>query len=103
MLGGVLPWLSTGAGPVSGATGAGLWAFYAGALGLAGALVPWRRPAVVQAGILAVVAVLLPVWQLVHVYSLVGLQGWLPGPGLVMVLGGGVLAGTAARSLATGR
>jgi hypothetical protein len=96
MLGSFLPWVDTAAGSVSGARGAGLWTFYAAMLGLAGALVPARRVAAVQAGLLGLVAVALPLWQVVHLLRLVGTEGWMPGPGLVLVLGGGVLAGTAA-------
>lgn len=102
-LGAFLPWIYTGVGTVSGARGAGLWVFYAATLGLAGALVPSRMVAAVQASVLAVAAIGLPVWQVVHLFSLVGLQGWLPGPGLVLSLGAGVLAATAARSLFSGR
>ena len=102
-LGAFLPWVYTGLGAVSGARGAGLWAFYAATLGVAGGLVPSRRLAALQGAVLAVVAVGLPVWQVVHLLSLVGLQGWLPGPGLVLVLGGGVLAASATRSLLTDR
>ena len=102
-LGAFLPWVYTGVGAVSGARGAGLWVFYAATLGLAGALVPLRRLAAVQAVVLAVVAVGLPVWQAVHLLSLVGMQGWLPGPGLVLGLGGGLLAARAAVSLFTSR
>lgn len=102
-LGAFLPWVYTGVGAVSGARGAGLWVFYAATLGLAGALVPSRTLAAVQATVLAVAAVGLAVWQVVHLLSLVGLQGWIPGPGLVLVLGGGVLAAKAARSLFSDR
>ena len=98
-LGAFLPWVYTGVGAVSGARGAGLWVFYAATLGLAGALIPFRRAAAVQAMVLALAAIGLAVWQVVHLLSLVGLQGWLPGPGLVLVLGGGLLAAKAARSL----
>jgi hypothetical protein len=58
--------------------------------------VPLRRLAAAQAALFAAVAVALPVWQLAHLLRLVGVEGWFPGPGLVMVFGGGVLAGTAA-------
>jgi hypothetical protein len=102
-LGALLPWVYTGVGAVSGARGAGLWAFYAATLGLAGALVSSRAVAAVQAAVLAVVAVGLAGWQVLHLWSLVGMQGWFPGPGLVLTLGGGVLAGAAARSLFLGR
>ena len=102
-IGALLPWVYTGVGAVSGARGAGLWVFYAAALGLAGALVRRRRLAAVQALVLAVVAVGLPLWQVVHLLSLVGLSGWLPGPGLLLCFGGGMLAAKAAHSLLTTR
>lgn len=99
LFGSFLPWIDTAVGSVSGVRGAGLWTFYAGMLGLAGALIPMRRVAAVQAAIFALVALLVPAWQVVHLLSLVGTEGWVPGPGLVMVLGGGVLAATAATRL----
>lgn len=101
--GAFLPWVYTGVGAVSGARGAGLWVFYAATLGLAGALVPSRIVAALQATVLALAAVGLAGWQVVHLLSLVGLEGWLPGPGLVLVLGGGLLAARAARMLYTER
>ena len=52
-----------------------------------------------HAGVLALVAAGLAMWQVVHLVSLVGFSGWMPGPGLVLTLGGGMLAATAARSL----
>lgn len=99
LFGSMLPWIDTAVGSVSGARGAGLWTFYAAMLGLAGALVPMRRVAAVQASIFAAVALLVPAWQVVHLLSLVGTAGWVPGPGLVLVIGGGVLAATAATQL----
>ena len=99
LFGGFLPWVMTGVGTISGARGAGLWVAYAAVLGLAGALVPFRRAAAVQGGVLAVVAILLPLWQIVHMLRLVGVAGWLPGPGLVLCLGAGVLAGAASLGL----
>lgn len=96
VLGSFLPWVSTALGNISGSRGAGLWTFYAAMLGLTGAFVPWPRVAQVQAWIVAVVAVSLPVWQLVHLYLLVGFGGWLPGMGLLLVVAGGVLAARAA-------
>jgi hypothetical protein len=94
--GSFLPWIDTAAGAISGTRGAGLWTFYAAMLGLAGALVPMRRLAITQAVVLALVATALPVWQVVHILQLVGTSGWMPGPGLVLVFGGGVLAAAAA-------
>ncbi|MGB3257341.1 MAG: hypothetical protein WBA72_05050 [Ornithinimicrobium sp.] len=100
-VGGVLPWLYSPVGPISGLRGAGLWVFYVGMLALAGALLPPRfRPAsLVQALIVAAVAIILPLWQVGRMVSLVGFAGWAPGPGLVMSFGGGVVCAVAAREL----
>ncbi|GAB3026127.1 hypothetical protein GCM10011376_12510 [Nocardioides flavus (ex Wang et al. 2016)] len=97
--GSFLPWIDTAVGSVSGARGAGLWTFYAAMLGLAGAIVPLRRVAAVQAAVFAGVALVVPLWQVVHLLTLVGTDGWVPGPGLVLVLGGGVLAAAATAQL----
>lgn len=102
IVGSFLPWVDTAVGAVSGTRGAGLWTFYAAMLGLAGALVPWRRAAVVQGVVLAAAATLLPVWQVVHALRLVGTEGWAPGPGLVVTFGGGVVAAVAVRALLRG-
>ncbi|MDT0200541.1 hypothetical protein [Nocardioides sp. AE5] len=102
LLGSFMPWLTTSLGSVSGAQGPGIWTFYAAVLGLAGALVPVRALAAAQAGILAVVAIGIPIWQVVHVLGLVGFAGWQPGPGLVLVIGGGALAARAAWLLTRG-
>ena len=48
------------------------------------------------AGLYTAVAITLPLWQLIHLIRLVRFEGWLPGPGLVLVFGGGVLAASAA-------
>jgi hypothetical protein len=99
LVGSFLPWVSSGAGNVSGIRGAGLWTMYAAALGIAGAIIRSPRLAAGHAALLAAVATLLPLWQVVHMLSLVGASGWIPGPGLVLTFGGGVLAGVAAVSL----
>lgn len=99
LFGAFLPWVLTSLGNISGARGAGLWVAYAAMLGLAGALVPMRRVAAVQGAILAAVAIGLPLWQIVHLLGLVGTGGWLPGPGLVLCLGAGVLAAVASRGI----
>lgn len=101
-IGSFLPWLDTPVGSVLGAGGPGLWTFYAAMVGLAGALVPIRVLAMVQGAVLSLAAVALPTWQVVHVLDLVGTDGWMPGPGLVLVVGGGVLAGAAVRRMHTG-
>lgn len=100
-VGSFLPWLDTPVGTVLGGRGPGLWTCYAAVLGLAGVMVPIRRLAIIQGALLALVALALPAWQVIHVLDLVGLQGWLPGPGLVLVVGGGVLAAAAVRRMAT--
>lgn len=96
LFGSFLPWIDTALGDVSGMRGPGLWTFYAAMLGLAGVLLPNRRLATLHVGLMGVVAAVLPVWQALHLLSLVGTVGWRPGPGLVVVLGGGVLALSAA-------
>ncbi len=95
LFGAFLPWVLTGLGTISGTRGAGLWVAYAAMLGLAGALIPARLAAAVQGGILALTAIILPLWQVVHLLRLVGTAGWTPGPGLVLCLGAGVLAASA--------
>ena len=98
-LGSLLPWIDTPLGTILGTRGAGLWTFYASMLALTGAFLPWRRVAAIQAWIVALVAIALPLWQLVHLLTLVGLGGWMPGPGILLVFGGGVVAAGAAWKL----
>lgn len=99
LVGAFLPWVTTGVGNFAGIRGAGLWTMYAAFLGVAGTIIPWQRVAAGHAAVLAAVAVALPVWQVVRMLSLVGTVGWMPGPGLVLTFGGGVLAGVAAVSM----
>ncbi|MDP3968691.1 MAG: hypothetical protein Q8Q02_10430 [Nocardioides sp.] len=99
LVGSFMPWVYTALGSVSGARGAGLWTFYAGVLGLAGTLIPHRLTAVIHATILSVACVAIIAWQVIHLLTQIGTEGWAPGPGLVLVLGGGILAGVAARNL----
>jgi hypothetical protein len=101
VVGSFLPWIDTAVGAISGARGPGLWTFYAAMLGLAGCLVPRRRIAGVQAAVMGAVCMVLPVWQIWRALDLLGTQGWLPGPGVVLVFGGGVVAAAAARGLLT--
>ncbi|SOC57920.1 hypothetical protein [Ornithinimicrobium cerasi] len=95
LVGAFLPWLYTPLGTVTGMRGPGLWTATVGLLALAGALVPIRFLAIGQALVAAAVCVVLPLWQFFHVFRLVGMQGWVPGPGLVLTLAGGVLAAVA--------
>lgn len=99
IVGSFLPWVDTGFGSYAGFAGAGVYTFYAGVLGFAGALVPVHRLAVVQGAVVAAVAVALPVWQLVRLISLVGVSGWTPGMGLVLVLCCGMAAARATAQL----
>lgn len=99
VVGAFLPWLYTSLEQVSGFRGPGRWTFYAGLLALASGIIPLPRLAAVQGVICGLVAVVLPVWQVVHLLRLVGTEGWYPGPGLVLTFGGGVLALVAARRL----
>lgn len=101
-VGAFLPWLYTSFGQVSGFRGPGIWTFYAALLALAGGIVPLPRLAAVQGIICGLVGVALPVWQVIHVLTLVGTDGWYPGPGLVLSFGGGVLSLVAARRLYAG-
>ncbi len=96
VIGSFLPWIYVAGVPKSGILGPGLWTFYAAMLGVAGVLLPFRRVGAGHAAAMAAAAVAVPVWQVGHIVNLVGLGGWMPGPGLVMVLGGGVLAAGAA-------
>ena len=99
LLGAFLPWIATAAGNVAGVRGDGLWTMYAALLGIAGAIIRSHTLAAAHAAVLAVVAIALPLWQVLHLADLVGFAGWAPGPGLVLTVGGGVLAGSAAVSL----
>jgi hypothetical protein len=99
LVGAFLPWLYTPLGNVTGMRGPGLWTATVGMLALAGALVPVRILAVVQAAAAAVICVALPSWQFLRLFRLVGMEGWIPGPGLVLTFAGGVLAAVAAWQL----
>lgn len=99
LIGAFLPWLFTNTGNFTGMSGPGLWTATVAMVALAGALVPVRMLAAVQAAIAAVVAVIIPLWQFWHVFSMVGMQGWMPGPGLLLTFAGGVLCAVAAWQL----
>lgn len=99
LVGAFVPWLYTPLGNVSGMAGPGLWTATVGMIALAGALVPLRMLAVVQGFIAAAVAMFIPLWQFWHVFSQVGMAGWMPGPGLLLTFVGGLLCAIAARQL----
>jgi hypothetical protein len=98
-IGAFLPWLMTGVGTFTGMRGAGTWTVFAGVIGLGAALMRRRRLVLIHAAGIAAIAIALPVWQLLHIISLVGFQGWLPGIGLIMTLGGGVATARATLEL----
>lgn len=96
LVGSFLPWIYVAGMPVSGARGPGIWTAYAGILGIAAALMPWHRVGGGHAVVMAATCVGLPAWQLTAVIQRVGFGGWAPGPGLVMVAFGGIIAGQCA-------
>jgi hypothetical protein len=95
-VGAFLPWLMTGVGTFTGMRGAGSWTVFAGVIGIGVSLVRSRRVVLVHAVGIAAIAILLPGWQLVHTITLVGFRGWLPGIGLIMTLGAGIVIAHAA-------
>lgn len=99
LIGAFVPWLYTEVGNFTGMAGPGLWTATVGMIALAGALVPARLLAVVQGLIAAAVAMFIPLWQFWHVFSKVGMAGWMPGPGLLLTFVGGLLCGIAAWQL----
>ncbi len=92
VVGSFMPWLETALGTYRGFAGPGQYLFYAGMLGLGGGLVPVRTLAVIQGAVVSAVAIALPVWQVVKLFSQVGFDGWTPGIGLMLVFGCGVMA-----------
>ena len=98
-VGAFLPWLMTGVGTFTGMRGAGSWTVFAGVIGLGVSLVRSRRVVLAHAIGIAAIAIALPTWQLVHTIGLVGFRGWLPGIGLIMTLGGGIVIANAAREI----
>lgn len=103
LLGAFVPWLYTPLGTITGMRGPGLWTATVAMLALAGALVPakLRTMAILQALVAAGISIVLPVWQFVHIFSLVGMSGWMPGPGLLLTFAGGILCAVAAWQLWT--
>lgn len=101
-----LPWISTRIGTFAGVAGPGVWTFYAAALGVAGALVASRRLAAALAAVFAAAAIGLPTWQTARLLDRglgLGGDGWVPGIGMVLTVGAGVIALRAASALARGR
>ncbi len=99
IVGSFMPWLETGLGTYRGFAGPGRYLFYAGVLGLGAGLVPVRALAIAQGAVLAAVAIFLPLWQVVRLLNLVGVSGWAPGLGMVLIFGCGVMAARVTISL----
>ena len=99
LVGAFLPWLMTGVGMFTGMRGAGTWTVFAGAVGVGASLMRSRRLVLAHAIGIAVVAIALPIWQVVHVLGLVGFGGWLPGIGLIMTFAGGIAVARAAAAI----
>ena len=102
-VGAFLPWLMTGVGTFTGMRGAGSWTVFAGVIGIGVSLVRSRVVVLVHAVAIAAIAIGLTSWQLLHTISLVGFRGWLPGVGLLMTLGGGIVIARAAREISRER
>lgn len=105
VLGAFLPWVDHAVlGAVPGYQAVGFWTFYASMLALAGGIVPRRTLAAVQGALVGVAALGFAGWYLVHTATTWGMSGgWMPGPGVVLTLGGGGLALAAAIQLWSGR
>jgi hypothetical protein len=102
LVGAFLPWLMTGVGTFTGMRGAGTWTVFAGAIGIGASLMRSRRLVLLHAYGIAAVAILLPLWQVLHLLGLVGLSGWLPGIGLIMTFAGGIAVARAAIEIRAG-
>ena len=99
ILGSFLPWVVTGFGTYRGIAGPGLWTFYAGVFGIAGALIPMRRLAVLHGAALTLAALFLPMWQVQRIVTPIGYEGWTPGFGLGVVVLAGLVGGSATLSI----
>lgn len=102
VVGSLTPWVDTAFGDLRGLAGGGLWTLYATAFGIAAAIIRRPRLAAGHALAMAVPAVILPLWQVARLLPLGGFgTGWVPGFGMIAVLGGGVIALRAAHRLWT--
>lgn len=90
-----MPWVTTPVGDLSGLAGAGLWTLSAGFLAIAGALLPYRRVALVHAALPGLVVAVIVLWQLLRLAQVSSsTDSWgklLPGIGLVLAAGGAVV------------
>ena len=96
MIGSVLPWISTPLGHIPGHASYLGWATMAVApLAFAGAVLPFRRVAIVHCLVVAVPGAVAVVWQIVQMVQVSSTtDSWgkmWPGMGLVMIAGGTVI------------
>lgn len=101
-VGAFLPWLMTGVGTFTGMRGAGTWTVFVGVIGIGASMMRSRRLVLIHAVGIAAIAIVLPLWQVVHLLGLVGLRGWMPGIGLIMTLVGGIAVARASVTLRAG-
>lgn len=105
--GSFLPWVSTPVGNLSGMAGPGLWTFSFGVIGVGGAFLRRRRIVLGHALAAGACGVALPAWQVARIMQIsattVSWGAVAPSTGLLIVLGGGVLALRAAWRLHVGR
>lgn len=100
LVGAVSPWVALPTGTILGIEGAGIWTIAAGGIGLAGALYRSRLVVRLHAVVLAATPLALGGWQVAHLLRLgCDLRVCSPSFGLVLTLGGGVLAASAVREL----
>lgn len=97
--GSFLPWLETAFGGFSGMAGPGLVTLAGAMLLVAGALLRRRGLVVAHGAAAAAIGIGLPIWQTVRAFTLVGMAGWAPGGGMLLVLAGGIGAGMATRRI----
>lgn len=95
IVGSLLPWVSTPLGSLSGMAGPGLWTLSSGFLAVGGALMPYRRVALSHAALAGLTVIGLAAWQVARIIEISSAtNAWgelLPGMGLVMVAGSGVI------------
>lgn len=103
VVGSMLPWVMTPVGNLLGVAGAGVLTLYLAVIGIAGALIRRRLPALIQATVTGAGAIALTTWQLGRLAQLsAATDTWgqlVPGVGLIMVLASGLLALVAAHRL----
>lgn len=95
VVGSLLPWVTTPLGSLYGTAGPGLWTLSAGFLAVAGALLPFRKVAIAHCLAPGFAISAIVVWQVARLGQLsAATDAWgqlLPGMGLVMAAGGGVI------------